>query len=304
MRGIKIAVPNGKADAVKELVFRHPIKGLSTYTVDHVKPDGKTDEKTVIEIETDTPVAKRFIEDFIKAPFFDQDDCFLSTRERRSIISTEGLSDLTWPWVVPGVDIAQELWQFSHLTTSLILRTLIAGGLTAYGLINQQLLFIISGILFLPTLPIVLAIGFGAWLRQWQLTGTASVTLTVTIILLLISGCAVASVSNGPVKFDEFSSLPVTIVVSIGVGIASALASSDDAGRRELIGLAATAQIAIIPVWIGACLVLGPPATSSGGELNLRAVTFFINIALIIVSSTATYILLGAISPSLAKLKS
>lgn len=304
MRGIKIAVPTSKVEAVKELAFRHGIKELSTHVVEHITREGARSEKITIEIETNTPTAKRLTDAFIQASFFDQDDCFISTRERRSIVSAEGLSKLTWPWVEPGIDITHELWQFSHLTISLIVRTLIAGGLVAYGVIHQQLLFIISGILFLPLLPVVLGIGFGGWLRQRRLALTAMITFSVAIALLIASGIVVAALSEGPVKFDDFVSLPVSMVVSIGVGVASALASSDDVGRRELIGLAATAQIAIIPVWVGVCLVLGVPPASPEGELKLKILNFFINIVLLVIASTTTYVLLGAISPSIAKLKS
>ena len=304
MRGVKVSVPRAKADAVKDLVFGIGIKELSTYTVDRITSDGDHEEKVTFEIETNTPVAKRLAEALLEAPFFDQKDCFVSTRQRRSIISTDGLADVTWPWVEPGIDILQELWQFSHLTISLVLRTFIAGGLIAYGVINQQQLFLISGILFLRSLPIVLSMAFGTWLRQWTLVRTAVVTFGVLIMLLITSGAAVGAASNGPVRFDEFVSLPVSILVSIGVGIASALASSDDAGRRELIGLAATAQIAIIPVWIGACLVLGVPPTSPDGEMKRRILNFALNLVLIVISSTSTYVLLGAISPSMGKLKS
>lgn len=304
MRGVKISVPVEKAQDFRDLIFQEGVDSITTYEVEHLKADNQRARKVHIEVETNTPLAKKLCDAIFEAPFFDQNDCFVSTRQRRSIVSSKPLRQLTWPWREPGVDICQELWQFSHLTASLVFRTVIAGGLLAYGLIHQQLLFIISGILFLPTLPIVLAIGFGSWLRQWELARTAITTFTVNIVLLVICGVLVGSLAHGPVKFDDFESLPVSILVSIGVGVASAIASSDDVGRRELIGLAATAQIAIIPVWIGACLVLGTPVASSEGELKLRVVNFFINIALLVVSSTATYVVSGAIHPSLRQLKS
>src|SRR5437764_5543479 len=128
------------------------------YKVEYASRDGERAERMHFEIETQTPLAKKLTEAFFDTSFFDQRDCFISTRQRRSIVSPKGLSEITWPWVEPGIDICQELWQFSHLTVSIVLRSLVAGGLVAYGLINQQLLFIISGILFLPALPMVLAL--------------------------------------------------------------------------------------------------------------------------------------------------
>jgi hypothetical protein len=304
MRGVKIAVPADKVENTLDLAFSLGIESATVHEADSITRDHCRRKKTIIEIDTSTPKGKRLTEAFIDAPFFDQEDCFISTRQRRSIVSSAGLSDITQPWVEPGIDICQELWQFNHLTLSLVLRTIVAGGLIAFGLINDQTLILISGILFLPTLPMVLAIGFGSWLRQWRLVMAALRTFGVCIGLLVLSSAVVALASNGPVKYNEFASLPVSALMSVGVGIAAALASSDDAGRRELIGLAATAQIAIVPCWLGAVLILGPSATGSENEAAFRLLGFAMNIGIIIISSTATYILLGTISPALKRLRS
>jgi len=72
------------------------------------------------------------------------------------------------------------------------------------------------------------------------------------------------------------------------------LANSDDVGRREFLGLAATAQIAIVPVWFGICFVFGFPTTTDQNEITTRALGFGLNVLTIIIASLATYILLGA----------
>ena len=79
---------------------------------------------------------------------------------------------------------------------------------------------------------------------------------------------------------------------------------ADDAGRREMIGLAAPTQIVIIPTWIGASLGLGTADVDPGAEVWRRSLNFVVNIALVVVSSTAACVLLGAIRPSLRKLRS
>jgi hypothetical protein len=79
------------------------------------------------------------------------------------------------------------------------------------------------------------------------------------------------------------------------------LADSDDVGTRQMIGLAATAQLAIIPVWFGICFVLGFPSTVSQNEITSRASVFFINTVTVILTSLAVYVLLGTASRSLAK---
>jgi hypothetical protein len=51
----------------------------------------------------------------------------------------------------------------------------------------------------------------------------------------------VAALVHVPLSFDEFLTPGISALVSIGIGIAGALASVDDVGKRELIGLAAAA---------------------------------------------------------------
>src|SRR6185295_10886119 len=102
----------------------------------------------------------------LAADFFDRSTCSISTRQPRSIVSTEEFAKVTVPWVEPGIDICQELWQFCHVTAGFAGRVLIAGGLLAFGIIHQQLLLMIAGMLFLPLLPIMMGMGFGGWTRD------------------------------------------------------------------------------------------------------------------------------------------
>ena len=89
----------------------------------------------------------------------------------------------------------------------------------------------------------------------------------------------------------------------MAVGIAAGLANIDDVGSRAIIGLAATAQIAIIPVWFGVSFVLGFPVATSESEITTRAISFFVTILTIIVASLAVYVLSGAASRSLGNVK-
>ena len=92
-------------------------------------------------------------------------------------------------------------------------------------------------------------------------------------------------------------------LISLAVGVAAGLANTDDVGRREMIGLAATAQIAIIPVWFGICFVFGFPSTVNQDEITNRALGFGLNVLTIIFASLATYVLLGAASRSFANIE-
>jgi len=72
------------------------------------------------------------------------------------------------------------------------------------------------------------------------------------------------------------------------VGVAAGLATADDVGRREMIGLAATAQVAIIPAWFGICFVFGFPVVDSSSP-SQRLLSLLMNIAIIIIASASTY---------------
>jgi hypothetical protein len=83
----------------------------------------------------------------------------------------------------------------------------------------------------------------------------------------------------------------VGFLISVGVGIAAGLATADDVGRREMIGLAATAQVAILPVWFGISFVFGFPVMDSATP-GQRALSLTVNVVTIVVAAFATYALL------------
>ncbi|HEX8637825.1 MAG TPA: hypothetical protein VF692_07185, partial [Pyrinomonadaceae bacterium] len=247
---------------------------------------------------------KHFVDALLASEFYDKQEFSVAIRQPRSILSGENLRELTKPLVDPATDIFEELWQFSHITAGFVGRIFIAACLLGYGLIHQKTLIIIAALLFLPLLPLLLAVGFGSWTRQPKLAVQGVLAFLVATILLVLGGAAVGALSSPPVRYDEFNSLPVTFLIALGVGIAAGLANVDDVGNRAMIGLAATAQIAIVPVWFGVCLVLGFPTTTGESEITERAISFPVTILTIIIASLTTYVLLGAASRSLRNLKS
>jgi hypothetical protein len=237
-----------------------------------------------------TPLAKAFLDDFTSRPFFTRDTFSIAVRQPRALISRERLSILARPLVEPSVDVFEELWQFSQVTFGFVGRILIGALLLAYGLVEYQLLLIIAGLLFIPLLPLMLSVGFGLRTKQWRLAAQGIFSLAVALGLLILGGLTVGLLTTPPVRYAEFNSLPVGLMISCVVGIAAGLATVDDAGRREMIGLAATAQIAIIPAWIGLCIVLGFPAL--GDPVSRRLLALLLNVFAIIVISYITYALL------------
>lgn len=301
MRLIRINSPEGRGANVAQIAFSEGISQVSISQVESHRAEGGKKTKDIIDIETSTPKAKRFVDALLSADFYNAQDFTVNIRQPRSIISSESLRELTKPLVVPPSDIFEELWQFSHITVGFIGRNFIAACLLAYGLIHQQILLMIGGLLFMQLLPLLLAIGYGAWTGAWKLVGQSVLAFVTAVVLLTAGGAFVASISDPPLKYDEFNTMLVGFLISIAVGIGAGLANSDDVGRREFLGLAATAQIAIVPVWFGICFIFGFPNTTSQEEITTRALGFGLNILTLIIASLATYVLLGATNRSLTK---
>jgi hypothetical protein len=288
MRQITITAPHGSASEVAKIAFAVGISEVAISEKRILDATGSETIKDSIELDAGTPVAKAFMDEFTNAPFFDVEKFSIAVRQPRALVSREKLSRLVRPLVEPSVDLFEELWQFSQVTYGFVGRILIGALLLAYGLVEYRLLFMIAGLLFIPLLPLMLSVGFGLWTRQWRLVAQGLFSLVVAICLLLIGGLIVALLTNPPVKYSDFNLLGTGFLISFAVGVAAGLATADDVGRREMIGLAATAQIAIIPAWLGLCLVLGFPALD-GTPPPRRVVALVLNIIAIVIAALCTY---------------
>jgi hypothetical protein len=292
MRLVRVKAPEGSGEEVARVAFAAGISQVTTQQQEVRRANGERETKDVIDVETATPKAKAFLDALMASPFFEAEKFSIAVRQPRSIVSREKPPEITWPLVEPAIDIFEELWQFSLVTYGFVGRVLIAAMLLAYGMIQQQLLIMLGGLLFLPLLPLLLAMGFGLWTRQWRLAGQGLFAFLVAIALLISGGAIVALLANPPLQYNQHNSLVVSFLISLGVGIAAGLATADDVGRREMIGLAATAQIAILPVWFGISFVFGFPVLDSTSPAQ-RALTFGVNAVTIIVAALCTYALLG-----------
>jgi hypothetical protein len=277
-------VPQGRGRDVAQIAFDVGIHRVALHQQQILKKNEQDEIKDVIDVETATPTAKVFTDALMRTAFFDPKDYSIIVRQPRSLVSRERPPNLTIPLVEPTLDIFEELWQFSHVTFGFIGRIFIASLFLAYGIIEAKSLLIIAGLLFLPVLPPILAIGFGIWTKEWRLALQGLFALLVASGLGVLAGILTALVTSPPIKFNESNPLLISLLISLGVGIAAGLATADDVGRREMIGLAATAQVAILPVWFGVCFIFGFP--NSPIE---RGVTFLVNVFTIILASFATY---------------
>jgi len=303
MRLVKIHAPVGRGKNVMQIAFSSGIHKVSLYNSTCHNADGTIKGQDVVDIETSTPKAKLFVDELLKADFFDRDEFALTLRQPRSIFFEEGLGEITRPLAEPSTDLLEELWQFSHLTYGLAIRVFIAACLLAYGLIQQQILLIIGGLLFLPLLPILLAIGFGAWSSQWKLVVQGLATFAVSILVLVGGGMVVAAITSPPLRYSEFSSIPTSLLISSIVGIAAGFSSIDDAGRRELIGLAAAAQIGVIPVWVAVYIIFGLTTDVDEQILETRILSFVLNVLGIVVTSLGVFVITRVVNNDLSRVR-
>jgi hypothetical protein len=302
LRQVTITAPEGKGVDVAAIAFSVGIRDVSLIPVRALKSDEAEKRKDLIEIETATHLAKAFVEKLSSSPFFNTEEYAITIRQPRSIYSSRDIRSLTRPLVEPTSDLFQELWQFSQITFGFIGRIYIGALLLAFGLVDYRLLFMIAGLLFIPLLPLMLGIGFSLLTRQWKLLGQSFLALLTATVLMAARGATVALFSLPPIRYVESNSLLTGFVISLAVGIAAGLATSDDVGRREMIGLAATAQVAIVPTWFGLAMVLGLPANDPV-PAEQRATSLIINVAGIVVASFATYAALRMRGESLRAFK-
>jgi len=300
MRQVTVTTPEGRSADVARLAFEAGIREVSVNQARMVKNDGTETKKDRIEIETGTHLAKAFVDSLTTASFFNPEQYSIAVRQPRSIISSERIAVLTRPLVEPTSDLFEELCQFCQITYGFVGRIFIGAVLLALGLLDDRLLLMIAGLLFIPLLPLILGIGFSLWTRQWYLFRRALLALALALALLVIAGIVIALLNNRPIRYSESSSLLSGFLISMAVGVAGGLATGDDVGRREMIGLAATAQIAIIPVWFGLSFILGF-ADYVGDPPTKRLTALILNTIAIVMSSYATYAFLKM---KLAKLTS
>ena len=298
MRQVTVTTPEGKGDEVAQIAFQVGISDVAISSARQLKANQSQTNTDKVEVETATHLAKAFVERVTTAPFFSGDHYSVTVRQPRSIISNQDVKTLTRPLVEPTSDLFQELWQFCQVTFGFVGRIYIGAVLLAFGLVDYRLLFMIAGLLFIPLLPVMLAIGFSLWTKQWRLLFQALMALLIAVILLAAGGVTVALCSSPPLRFIESNSLLTGFMISLAVGVAAGLATSDDVGRREMIGLAATAQVAIVPVWFGISAVFGIPAADPTPPKQ-RAIGWLLNVTGIILASLATYAVLRMKSASL-----
>ena len=287
MHEVRVSAPEHTAKAIAGLALEIGVKQAAVYDL---QVYGASERRQVVSVETSTPLAKRFIDAMFSAPWFNPQECSITTRELRAIFSSTSVFDITKPMVEPALDVLEDLWQLNHITPSYMGRAGSAAILLAYGMFKNNPISIVVAAMFLPFLSQVLAVAFGLWAGAWRLAKQGAVALFVSTIISILAGVIVAYTNRTAPKFSDFQNPLVALGISSVIGTAAGLASADDAGRRYLIGVAAAVQYSVFPVWFGICLVLGFPPYTIVAE---RITTFVVNIVTIAVTAGVVYAIVG-----------
>jgi hypothetical protein len=298
MHEVRVTVPDGQSGEVARVALGTGIEEVSVY---RIYSHGPNQVKEVVAAETSTPRARAFIDALFQTEWFDLASYSITTRELRSIVAHGSIAEVTRPMVEPALDVLQDLWQLSHVTSSYIGRAAAAAILLAYGMFENSAISIVIAALFLPFLSQVLSISFGIWAGDWALAKVGFSALCVSTAVSIAAGALVAALHPANLAFSDFKRPLVSFALSSVIGIAAGLASADDAGRRYLIGVAAAVQYAVFPVWFGISLVCGFPPMPIVLE---RIESFGINFVTIGVTSVCVYGLIGMRREEVGRLRS
>ncbi len=287
MHEVRVTVPEGKSQDVARIALEVGIRQASVY---RVYVHGPNREMEVVSAETSTPTAKLFIDALLSTTWLNLAECSISARELRAVLSSDPISEITYPRVEPTVDVLADLWQLSHLTSSYVGRAVAAAILLAYGMAEDSAISIVVAALFMPFLSQVLAVSFGLWSRDAGLAKKGVAAICVSTVACVAAGALVGLLHGGSLLFSGFKGPLVSFAISSVIGVAAGLAIADDAGRRYLIGVAAAVQFAVFPVWLGFNLVQGPLDPHLAAE---RLGAFAVNLITIAGTAALVYAVTG-----------
>lgn len=259
MKLVTVHAPRGDGQKVVNLAIDSEISEVAISEATVFNKEKESLPISIVHIQSSTPRVKSFIESLMQAPFYNPDTFAFTIKHPESIFGTELPKEETNPIIRPTTDVYEELWQFVQITTSLVGRVFLSAFLVAYGMKEGFMPLIIAGLLFLPYHHHLLGIALGAGLKEWRFTRQALMSFLLSTLLIIGGGAVMGLLSEPGIQWTAFSesSVMFSFIISLSIGIAAGLAAVDDGGRRELIGLAATAHLAVYPVWFGLKFIYG-----------------------------------------------
>lgn len=287
MRLITVRAPKGLGEKIASIALEADIDRIGIQQGKSIQKHDKSFEEDVLEMHTATPKAKMFIERLTDSAIYDPTKISFTIRHPESVYALEPPEKEFYPIVRPTSDVYAELWQFSIITPSLIIRVFLAALLVAYGMQEGYIPLIIAGLLFLPYHHHILSVAVGATLGEWKFFRQGLKALFISTLCIFIAGIVIGLLMEPEIKFTEFHSTPLrSFLISVIIGLAAGFGSIDDSGRRELIGLAATAHVAIYPIWFGIKIIFGfDPADKPMESLMI----FLIDVTTITLSAAIVY---------------
>jgi hypothetical protein len=286
MRLVKVSVPQGAGSEIAEIAFAQGI-GEVSWTLEKVWTcEGEEQTREVVNARSSTPVAKRYLQALQQSRWGSHIGCTMTVRQPQSIHSRASLAELTLPLGVPLQDLRCELWQFSHVTAGFVGRVLCASLLLAHGIVEDHLLNILGGLLFMPLLPCLMAIALGSRCGDRALVGHGLRAWLTALLVLTSASAAYGWLLQPTIAHREGTGWLVSLGLSAIVGVAAALGDLDDAGKRELIGLAAASQLAMLPAWAALAGVTGTVSPTVALE---KLASVFLNAGAIAVTAGLTF---------------
>jgi hypothetical protein len=283
MQEVRVTLPEGQGSQVVQVAFQVGIADVAVYRVE--APGAKAWQE-IVSAEVATPAAQAFVDAVLAAPFYDPQTTRITCRTVLAIIAPTPHALLTQPMRQPLPVVLDELWQHSHVTPSFLARALVAAALLAYGMHQNQPVTMMTALLFTPFLPLVLALSFGLWAGDRALLRQGARALLCSTAVAVVAGAGVGWGLGGAIHFTAFTPLGVSGLISAGIGWVAGLSSADDVGRHYLIAVAAAAQYALYPVWVGLSLALGFP---DGTTTLARLSTLGLNVSTIGLIALLTY---------------
>jgi hypothetical protein len=287
MREIKIRVPKGQAASVARLALN---VGISQVASRDIYIHGLEETNEELKIKSSTPKIRRFLSALFHAPFYNKKTYQFSSHDIRALVTADPIRSVTVPACIPFSDIQQDLWQYSHITSSFVIRVMVSAGLLAYAMIKDDTVLGIGAMIFTPFSPLILAIAFGLVCKELSLVQQGLKAFAIALLLTVGAAWVVAKVVGGPMLFSRFGTLPVNLVISAVTGVMAAVADADDVGRRQLLGLAMAYPFVKFPTWLGIALGVGFPDHSTTLE---RVADLIGNPLLMMATAAAVYWILG-----------
>lgn len=295
MHQLQVNTPKGKGKTVAELALKVGIRQASVHTV---YTHGPNQEQDVVNVQTDTPTARAFLDALMTASFFDPKNYNILSDNIPALVYSENVAKITQPFDLPVPNVFEELWSQNQLNPTYFAKAIVSALLLSYGMIQNSVLTMIAALLFTPFLTKVQGSAFGLLTRQWPLAVRGSLLLLLSTSITVISGVIVALVIGGPLQYNSFAPMWINFLISLIVGIVAGFATADANGKRELIAMTAAAQFAIFPAWFGIMLVFGLP---DANIVTQRSLTFLVNIVTMLGVSVFVYYLMGYREESLER---